>query len=469
MLHRTVLLVLGSLFTIAFCGARADTSLGTPFRDGVILQSGIAVPVWGRAEPGEKIHVEFAGQVRDATTDEIGNWKIELSPLPTNANPARLLVRGKNEIVIQDILVGEVWLCSGQSNMNFNLRQAANAAQEIAAANHPLIRHFTVQGKVSDEPQPMALGEWKTCSPTTAGDFSAVGYFFARDLHRTLGVPVGIIKATLGGSPIEGWLSSETLASDPAFAVVATRWSQLKPRVEPGNRNQPAGLYNGLIRPLEPFALAGMVWYQGEGNHERAGEYEKLLANLIRQSRQGFRQSELPFLLVQLPNYPMPQDKTGRNWAWVRDAQSRVAASTARVAMAVTIDVGDPADLHPANKAPVGARLAALALHRVYGKDVPDSGPVYIGLEKEAARLRLRFDHAEGLHLVGNPAHAFEIAGEDQKFLPAEVRVDGTSVVVSSPKVPSPVAARLNWINNPETYLMNAAKLPTSPFRTDRW
>lgn len=467
-MNRTKCLFILSLLLALHTTVRADIVPGAPFRDGLILQRGKPVSVWGTGLPGEPVQIEFAGQTQKTVTDEHGHWLVKLNSLEASTRPSSLVIHGKNTVTIQDVLVGEVWLCSGQSNMNFPLHEAANAQREIAEANYPLIRQFTVRGVVSDQPQATAPGEWKTCSPATAAEFIAVGYFFARDLHRALGVPIGIVKATLGGSPIEGWLSEETLASDPAFAVVATRWKQLQPRVEAGNRNQPAGLYNGLIRPLEPLALAGIVWYQGEGNFERANEYSLLLGHLIEQGRSRFQQADLPFLLVQLPNYLMPQDKTGRSWAWLRDAQFSVTTKP-NVGMVVTVDVGDPANAHPADKQSVGARLALLAQERVYGRKVEASGPVFAGMENKDAALRLRFDHAEGLHFTGDPDRAFEIAGEDRNFVPAQARIEGNIVVVSAPGVLQPVAARLDWTNSPESCLRNGAQLPASPFRTDRW
>lgn len=443
----------------------ADITLATPFRDGAVLQRGKPVPVWGTAAPGESVSVAFRDQTRQTRADAQGKWSLKLDSLQASGEPAELRASGNNTVVARNVVVGEVWLCSGQSNMYFLVKEARDARREIKEARHPLIRQFLVKSFVADKPLPLVDGGWEECSPETVADFTAVGYFFARDLQRELQVPIGIIYATLGGSPIEGWMSEQALASNPAFAVVAQRWETLRPRVSgKGLRNQPAGLYNGLIHPLEPLALAGFLWYQGEGNCERADEYGPLFRTMIQQWRADFLQPDLPFLFVQLPNFIDTRDKSGDAWPRLREGQAS-ALALPNTAMAVTIDVGDPVQLHPTNKQAVGKRLALQALARVYGRNVEASGPIFTGASHEASSLRLRFDHAHGLAFAGDAGKAFEVAGADGKFVPAQARIDGKTVIVSAPGVNLPAGVRFEWSNNPETFLVNETGLPAAPFR----
>jgi len=462
---RAILSFLISLLIVA--AVRAEVTLAAPFSDGAVLQRGKAIPVWGRADAGEKVTVEFAGQALQTLADADGRWRVELAPIPANATPAQLIVYGQNVVTVSNVLVGEVWLCSGQSNMNMALRQAMDAEREIAMANYPSIRHFVVKSKVSDAPVEMTEGEWKVCTPENAGSFTAVGYFFGRELLRNLNVPIGLMKATLGGSPVEGWMSAEALASDPAFAVVGPRWEKMKPKVEVGNRNQPAGLYNGLIHPLKPVALAGFLWYQGEGNSERAGEYEKLFSTLILQWRRDFRQGDLPFIFAQLPKWLPKEPLRGQDWPALRAAQAAVASLVPNTHMAVTLDVGDKDDLHPKNKQEVGRRLALLALSKVYGRTVESSGPVPKNVERVGSGVRLFLDHAEGLRIAGDPKAGFEIAGADGSFWPATAFEDGNRLWIESGRVLEPYALRYAWRNLPESYLFNKADLPAAPFSVE--
>ncbi len=454
-------------FYIATLPARATLVLAAPFRDGAVLQRGKPVPVWGKAEPGESIKVEFKGQAHAATADAQGLWATSLGPLEGSDAPASLVVSGKETVTIKDVLVGEVWLCSGQSNMHLAVREADHAKEEIAEAKHPLIRQFLVEGAVSEQPQAFTEGKWQACSPETVGNFTAVGYFLAREIHSALKVPVGIIHATLGGSPVEGWISREALAGNPAFGVVAERWKLLRPRVSgKGLRNMPSGLYNGLIHPLEPFALAGFAWYQGEGNRERPAEYAALFTTMIRQWRAAFQQGDLPFMFVQLPNFAEPTDKTRESWPLIREAQAS-ALALPNTGMAVTLDVGDPAQLHPGNKQDVGMRLASVALAQVYSRAVEHSGPGFEDARAEGAAMRVRFHHAAGLVFKGDPKEAFEVAGTDGKYVAAEARIDGETVVVSASGLDKPEFVRFEWKNAPTAWLFNAAGLPAAPFRTD--
>jgi len=303
------------------------------------------------------------------------------------------------------------------------------------------------------------------CSPSTAGDFTAVGYFFARELDGRLGVPIGIIKATVGGSPIEAWLSRDSLAADPKFGVVLRRWETMKHhlRREIDYRSRPGGLFETLIRPLQPLTYAGFLWYQGESNAARPEEYGRLFSAMITQWRTGFGQPTLPFIFVQLPNWQVDHDATGQTWALLRAAQASVLDLPA-TGMVVTIDIGDPALLHPTNKQEVGRRAAGIALNLAYGRKGEDSGPRFDRLEMERGVLRVRFTHADGLHFVGDPAALFEIAGPEGRFRPARGRLQEQSVELETGTMPEPVSVRFEWRNAPAAYLVNRSGLPAAPF-----
>lgn len=448
----------------------AELQLGTLFRDRAVVQRDVPLRVWGRAVAGSRVQVQFGEAKQQATADAAGNWQVVLPAFPASDRSASLVVSaGEERVVVDNVLVGDVWLCSGQSNMFFYLRQVERADEELARANYPTIRHFLVNSVVSDTPQSFVDGHWDTCTPQAARTFTAVGYFFARELQRELRVPIGIIRATLGGSPVEGWISGPALASNPAFAVVAERWRAMAPLVKgDGLRRQPSGLYNGLIAPLQPCAMKGFLWYQGEGNHERPTEYGPLFRTMITQWRADFKQPHLPFLFVQLPGYDEPGDTTHESWAWLRESQAS-ALTLPHTGMAVTLDIGEPKEHHPKNKQDVGRRLALVALRDVYGRKVEASGPQMETAQREGTGFRVRFKHAAGLHVEGDPARLFLVAGSDRKFVPASVRAQGDTVFVSATAVPDPVALRFEWTNTPEAYLKNSAGLPAAPFRTDDW
>jgi sialate O-acetylesterase len=494
--------ILTPLFLASTC--HGDITLATLFRNGAVLQRGKPVPVWGLASPDEHVTVSFANQSKATTADKTGRWMVWLDPLKENSAPSSLVAKGKNSVVVDDVLVGEVWLCSGQSNMQLPLSATDRAQEEIARANLPLIRYFDVNASILEEPTESADGEWQACSPNNAGGFTAVGYYFSRELQRELKVPVGIIKASLGGSPIEGWISADVMASTPAAETGFKEWERMKSgylqRAEEyrtqlaawtlrhkssaaaeqsadprptrawvdSDRNKPSGLYNGFIYPLEPFALAGILWYQGEGNVPRPAEYKVLFPLMISQWRRDFRQPNLPFLFVQLPNFEQKNDPTGESWAWLRDAQS-AALELPQVGMAVTIDIGDPQNLHPGNKRDVGKRLAMIAMNQVYSGEVGDSGPIRKDVVATGDTLRIRFVNADGLAFHGEPNNVFTIAGADRKFAAAHARIEGDTVVLSANGLKEPMAARLDWTNNPQAWLVNKNGLPASPFRTDDW
>lgn len=490
---------------------RADVTLAPLFRDHAVIQRDKPVSVWGRGDANEPVQVHFAGHTSDTVADDDGHWRVQLAPSPASASPTDLVVTGHNTVIVHDVVVGEVWLCSGQSNMAMTVGNSANADTEIAAGNHPLIRQFKVSLAIADTPQETVGGNWTAASPETVGNFTAVGYYFARELSQTLGMPIGLINATQGGSPIEAWIPAETLAGNTAFAVVAARWQAAldtypaaKPAYDvrfaeweaasagaraaghafkqpkpwpppgPGSFETPSSLYQGMIHPLIPYAIRGTIWYQGESNSGRDNEYPALFSAMITAWRERFGQGNFPFYWVQLPNYTNPYDNSGVAWAWLREAQTRALALPA-TGMVVTIDTADPADLdniHPRNKQPVGRRLALLAEAQTYGKAVPHLGPRFASASPTGAAVRVEFRLGDGGRLIapGNAPHGFEIAGGDHVFHPANARITDTrTVIVTADSITIPVALRYAWRNSPDATLADGSGFPAAPFRTDNW
>jgi sialate O-acetylesterase len=473
----------------------------------MVLQREKPVAVWGWADAGEAVTVAFAGQSKTVTADAEGKWSLRLDALPASAEPRSLVVTGKADrrLVVQDVLVGEVWLGSGQSNMAMIVQNSQNFEAEKAAAKYPLIRHYQESSAPSDQPKAEGKGQWRACAPDTVGGFSAVLYFFGREIHREVGVPVGLVNTSVGGTPIESWVSAEVQSSAPA--TKARYESQLKahlefdaakataqhekqvavwkvaaekakaagkevPRkpVDPiANRKfkgGPAALYNGKVVNLAPYTLRGMLWYQGEGNAGNPGLYETQLTQLVTSWRTLW-QDEVPFAWVQLPNY---RTSNSESWPRLRESMMKVLALP-KTGMAITLDIGDPQDIHPKNKQDVGKRLSYWALATVYGRTVPAiSGPLPTGSQVEGDALRVSFRHADGLKTRDGAApRGWLLAGADQAWKPAEARIDGTSVVVRSAAVPAPVAARYAWAENPDAHLVNGAGLPATSLRTDTW
>lgn len=656
MLRHLSLIFLGSLAlgSLAFAGPK----LPAVFSDHMVLQREQAVPVWGQADVGELVTVEFAGQVKSTHADADGRWKVMLDAMPASAEPRALRA---GSLSFHDVLVGEVWLCSGQSNMSMSVGESANADNEAAAADHPVIRFFTVANNPVLKPVADVKGEWSLCTPKSVRPFSAAAYYFGRKLQEELKVPVGLIHSSVGGTPIEAWTRLEVLHGIPAvaarsdaeiaemiaqpeatrlfpaaraaweekhgvqppaiadsakgwadFSADTTEWRKArfpaqwgqqgfksggvfwirkevelpaaaagkpfglnlvwiseqydtaywngeeigraadKPPefytqqrryqvpgrlVKPGRnviavrivsatekagpwvsghqlglpvadvgkvgdewllrqesafapltaealaerpkpsrmvmRNVPASLYTGMIAPLVPYGLRGVIWYQGESNAPRHAEYRTLLAAMIQDWRAQWGQGNFPFVLQQLVNNGLPYEEADRprdNWPYLREAQVRVADEVPRVGIAVGIELGSRYTIHPENKQDVGRRLALVALEKAYGQALESSGPRYVEMKVDGSEVRLAFSHAAGLQAKGGALRRFAIAGEDRQFVWANARIEGDSVVVSSPQVPRPAAVRYAWAENPEgCNLFNGAGLPASPFRTDAW
>lgn len=490
------------------CGstAIADVKLPAVFSDHMVLERGAPVPVWGWADAGEEITVSIAGQSKATKAASDGKWMVRLAPLAPQA-PLQLTVKGNNVVAIGDVLVGEVWLCSGQSNMGLRVNAAQNYEQEQAAANLPQIRMFITKPSYGKEPQPDAPGQWLVASPETVGQFSAMAYFFGREIHKALGVPVGLINSSIGGTAIELWISSEAQRNAPelqgdvsalekenaAFdpeAVKKKYEAALERRKktaaaakakgeEPPRRPQdPAGLqqrksaigalFNGMIAPLVPYALRGAIWYQGEANSGpgKAELYQYQLPLLVQDWRARWGEGDFSFGWVQLPNFNGP----GRNWPLVREAMLKTLRLP-NTGMAITIDIGEPANIHPKNKQEAGRRMALWALGTVYGqKVVATSGPLPAASQVKDSEVEVSFTHTDGgLVAKSGVLKGFSIAGADKRWVPANARIAGSTVVVSSSEVNKPVAVRYAWENNPECNLYNGAGLPASPFRTDEW
>ncbi len=488
--------------------ARADVTLAPLFTDHAVLQCDKPLPVWGRAEPGEHVTVEFKGQAVGATTGSDGRWIVYLEPVPASAEPAELVVTGKNTLKFADLLVGEVWLVGGQSNMEWDVAHANNAAKEVAEANFPLLRHIKVEHAIADDgPHDTAkTSGWQAATPATAGTFSAIGFFFGRDLVRKLSVPVGIVNCTWGGTPIEAWMSGAALQGTAAWATVKVRWQKdlaesverkanwpreyeawkqaeehakatktknvipyPRPNRGPGSPYAINVLFNGMMAPLQPYALRGFLWYQGESNWAQPGEYADLFPAMIRAWRAGFGLGDAPFYFVQLAAYSQGDDPTHRGWAYLREAQTRALALPA-VAMVTAIDIGDPKDIHPRNKQEVARRLALIAKAQVYGIPGDYAGPAFESLAREGHALRVRFSHASaGLISYDKPVQSLELAGADRVFHPATARIERGTLLVTSPAVKEPVAVRYAWSNAPVANLYNGAGLPALPFRSDAW
>jgi sialate O-acetylesterase len=497
--------------------ARADVRPSALFQDHAILQRDKPVPVWGLADPGEHVRVTFAGQSVTATAGSDGKWRADLAPLPASATPATLTIAGNNTLTFSDVLVGEVWLASGQSNMEWSVEKSNDAdLLKLTARAFPAVREIKVGRKVSADAVTEFTGEWKPSSPDTVGSFSAAAHTFARDLHLALGVPVGIVQSSWGGTPVESWLSPAALAATPHAEKVAARWQQLlarhpaeqaafekrhtawtaardraaaekkpfnqaEPRAPqgPSSPHRPSALYQGMIHPLLPCAVRGFLWYQGESNGGRAAEYADLFPALIKNWRADFAQGDLPFYWVQIASYKNNQPD-GLDWPALREAQTRTLALPA-TGQVVTMDIGDFTDIHPKAKTEVGHRLARLALRRTYGfTELADSGPVFSGFEitpgdpaatpPRAGSITVSFENtSNGLRHPAAALAGLELAGEDRVFRPASARIAGVKVVVTSPDVPSPVAVRYAWRNYSPAALCDNLGLPVPPFRTDAW
>ena len=488
-------LLLGS-FSLA---AQAEVRLPSLLSDHAVLQRGAPIHIWGWADPGEHVSVSFHAQKLAATANELGKWSVSLMP-ERAGGPYALTIAGTNTITLADMLVGDVWFASGQSNMEFPLNGfpgsavMKNGAAEIAGATQPEMRLLHIANNSSTYPLEDQNATWTLCTPETAAKFSAVAYLFGRELHQREHVPIGLIDSTWGGTPVAAWMSLDALAADaslmPVFAAraqMADRQADEQARIAAEKREDaaakaagqpapkhawhpnpnswsPAGLFNAMIAPATPYTIKGAIWYQGESDSmvPRAPLYERAFSAMITDWRMHWHQGDFPFLFVQISSFT---STPGELWGTLREAQRRTLKLT-NTAMAVTLDVGDPDNVHPSDKQSVAARLALAARAMVYGEKVEYSGPIYRQATREGSSMRVWFDHAEGLTAKGDP-QGFEVAGDDLRFHPAGAHLEGSTVVVHADGVEDPAFVRYAWPNAPAANLYNGAALPASTFTSE--
>ena len=457
------------LFFILFLSntaVSAKVSLPAMFTSHMVLQQRAENRIWGKADPGSRIELTtgWDGRRYQGLADKEGDWQIEFIT-PAYGGPYTIDISDGDTIRLDDILIGEVWLCSGQSNMEMPLAgwgEVTNFKEEIANANYPQIRLLQTEHVTSNVPlENVALNSagWEVCSPQTVADFSSVAYFFAREIYKKTNVPIGLIHTSWGGTVAEAWVSKTSLSSMPDFKEVGTKL------LENDGPNRPTVLYNAMIHPFINYRIKGVIWYQGESNADRAEQYQTLFPLLIRDWRAQWGSGDFPFYFVQLANF-MKKDEgvvQQSNWAELREAQRQTLA-VPNTGMAVSIDIGDAEDIHPKNKYEVGRRLALIALNRSYGEKNEYSGPMVKSLKKKKSEIHVKFDHAAGLNSKGTLA-GFSVAGSDGIFHPAEARIVSGRVVVTSAVVNDAVEIRYGWANNPDANLYNGAGLPASPFR----
>ncbi|MFT3827244.1 MAG: sialate O-acetylesterase [Chitinophagaceae bacterium] len=481
----------------------AQVKLPAIISDNMVAQQNSKIALWGWAQPSEKVSIQpsWASKAVTVTTGADGKWLTYVQTTKAGG-PFTITFKASNTITVNNVLLGEVWLASGQSNMEFPLAKDStsswrtgviNYPEVVAAANYPSIRTIDVANKVADEPQKDFSGQWKECTPQTAGAFSAVAYYYAKEIYQATGYPVGIINSTWGGTPAESWTKREVLESDADLKVILDRYDKdvqdypaesekykaalskwkadtsknkgaaPKEPMGPGNNKSPYKLYNGMIAPVVPYTVKGVIWYQGESNADRAYQYRKLFPAMIASWRKDWNNNKLPFYFIQISPHRSQN-------AEIREAQLYTYRTVPYTGITITTDNGDSLDIHPRNKEIVGKRLSLWALHNEYGqKDIDYSSPLYKSMKVDGNTIRIQFDFADGLVAKNGSLQQFVIAGSDGRFVPAQAKVDGSEVVVWSSAVMQPVAVRYNWKNMPVGDLYNRAGLPASPFRTDNW
>ena len=453
-----------ALLALLSIPALAGVTVPSLFSDNMVLQRDRPVRVWGWATPGEEVRVDVAGQKWLALADADGTWKVMIDAMPAGG-PHTLVVRGTNTLTFENVMYGDVYVCSGQSNMQFTVREANDADEEIAEANYSNIRLFHVPQVPSESKSADVIASWDECSPESVAKFSAVAYYFGRSLNQETGVPIGLIHTSWGGTPVESWMSRQVLRTIPqTSALLDAHFDAVKEFGTVRNPpRSPGALYNGMIAPFTRFTIAGAIWYQGESNANDPGLYRFSFPAMIRDWRRAWGY-DFPFYFVQLASF-----RGNAGWPGLREAQL-MALNEPNTGMAVAIDIGETNDIHPKNKQDVGKRLARWALRDIYGLDVVVSGPLYKDHKIFETNVEVLFEFGGGMAPAdGELILGFEIAGADRKFVPARAVVKGNTVVVSNPMVRVPVAVRYAWHSDPNCNLVNKAGLPASPFRTDDW
>lgn len=483
---------------------QAQIKLPSIFGDHMVLQQKQDNPVWGRAKPNEKITVEINGQSHTTIADAKGTWRVLLKPIPAGG-PYKMYIQGDHsKFFFEDILVGEVWICSGQSNMQWSLRNTNSGELAIATSNYPKIRLISVPQVGTSMPQDDFNGEWEAASPETTPDFSAIGYFFGQRLHHALDVPIGLIDNAWGGSAAEAWVNRDVLESYKNYSALMSSWKKLEqtynyeeelkkwnesmeewkagnreeamPR-KPGNlltgNHRPANIYNGVLHPTIGYGIKGVIWYQGESNAGRSYQYRDLFPLMIQNWRKEWKQGDFPFYYVQLADFMAESDQPEESgWAELREAQTMTKDKLSNVGEAVIIDLGEGRDIHPRNKQTVADRLVRIALARDYHKNIIYEGPRYKSMEVKGDKILLTFDSVgQGLYSFDTrEPQGFAIAGADKKFVWAEGKIiSNNQMEISSESVKNPVAVRYAWANNPKCNMYNRDGLPMTPFRTDSW
>jgi sialate O-acetylesterase len=509
------LLTLAAALILPVLNAKSEVTLPNMLSSHMVLQRNQPIHLWGWADPGEQVTAALHDATATAKADRLGHWSLYLPPEKAGG-PYQLTISAANKIVLDDVLIGDVWFASGQSNMEFpllgfpNSAVMQNGAEEIRNANQPTLRLLHIRTKASPYPledvntgnnasptmQSTQDNSWTQCTPETAATFSAVAYLFGREISSKEHVPIGLIDSTWGGTPAEAWISLQSLSADASLMPVFAQWAEKSknqidtPRILAAEKREdeaakaagqplpkhdwhpnldswdPAWLYNGMIAPAINYPIKGVIWYQGESNSDvrRASSYERVFPALIEDWRKQWQEGDFPFLFVQISSF---KSTAGENWPIIREAQRRTL-SLINTGMAVTIDIGDPGNVHPSDKQDVAARLALAARAIAYGEHVEDSGPLYRQTSIEGNAAQVWFDHAEGLTAKGGAPAGFEVAGDDRNFVNAEARIEGDHIVVSSPEVNDPKYVRYGWQNAPELNLFNAAGLPASPFTSEK-
>jgi len=471
-------IILAVIFLALALPAHADVKLPGVLNNNMVFQRDQEIKIWGWADKGERISVTFNNIIRRTRPDASGKWMV-IFPAMQAGGPFQLKVQGRNTLTLDNILIGDVWICSGQSNMAMKVVNSNDAENEITQADYPYIRLFNYPRNFQREPvEDVENAKWTECSPSTVGDFSAVAYFFGRHIHKEIDVPIGLINTSWGGTNAEAWTSMDYLVKIDKYKNFPAELAEnLKKtdsvtvaRLKSPNVYHSA-LYNGMIHPLLNLAVKGAIWYQGESNAYEGMLYRSLFPNMIECWRDKWSQPEMPLFYVQLANYmeEVPEPAESR-WANLREAQL-LTLSLPNTGMAVIIDIGDAKDIHPKNKQDVGYRLALNALKTAYGKSLVYSGPIYRSMEVDGNKAILSFDHI-GSGLIAKDKYgylkAFSIAGQDKKFHWAKAEIKADKVIVYSENVPKPVAVRYAWADNPaDANLYNKEGLPASPFRTD--
>ncbi len=508
-----ILVLISSMLVLSQTIAFADIQLPRVFSNNMVIQRDMPAPIWGWAAPNEAITISVLRQDVESEVDtyivkadEKGNWRTTLKATPAGG-PYKIEISGENTIELSDILFGEVWVCSGQSNMAWSVNTSNNSEEEIAAANYPNIRLFHIPQMASGLPVADVHAEWRPTTPDSVRHFSAVAYYFGRHVHKELDIPIGLINSAWGGTRIEAWTAPEGFDAIPKLSAISEEihdinknyrrqlpekmiaieeWiAETREALEndgiiykmPENQhalnphNRPTALYNHMIYPIVPYAIRGALWYQGESNMKEGMMYHEKMKGLIKGWREIWKQGDFPFYFVQLAPWGGYDRDDPTHLPQIWEAQS-ATLDLPNTGMVVTTDIGNVKDIHPRNKQDVGLRLAFWALAKTYGKDdLVCSGPLYKSMEIEGNSIRISFEHV-GSGLMsrdGEPLSWVQIAGEDQQFVDAVAVIDGDTVVVSSEAVESPVAVRLGWNQIAEPNLMNKEGLPVSPFRTDSW